>query len=69
MTYATKKLCPKTYLGKSCHRGHRGERYVSNGSCVDCSKLKFQAIVEHPDDIALLQNYADVLRAWRSTQR
>ena len=25
------------YLGSQCIRGHSGERYVANGSCIECS--------------------------------
>lgn len=28
----------KTYLGGECIRGHDGERFLSNGACVDCSR-------------------------------
>lgn len=28
----------KTYIGEPCVRRHAGERYLSNGACVDCSR-------------------------------
>lgn len=28
----------KTYQGSVCRRGHSGERYVANRSCVECSQ-------------------------------
>jgi hypothetical protein len=30
----------ETYLGKPCVHGHSGLRYVSNGGCVTCNKIK-----------------------------
>lgn len=28
----------ETYIGKSCKRGHSGERYLSSRNCVGCAK-------------------------------
>lgn len=29
---------PNTYQGRSCIRGHDGERFLSSGACVHCSR-------------------------------
>jgi hypothetical protein len=28
------------YLGKPCKQGHSGERYASNGACMECSRAQ-----------------------------
>jgi hypothetical protein len=33
----------KRYIGVDCLQGHGGERFASNGRCVQCHKIKKQA--------------------------
>lgn len=34
---AAKSGLNKYYTGKSCRNGHKAERYVLNGTCVQCA--------------------------------
>lgn len=42
----------RTYLGKSCKGGHRGERYVRSALCVDCPSARGGRRLSGNDPIA-----------------
>lgn len=35
------------YTGKPCNRGHDAERFVSNGSCIQCQKARTRVYVQN----------------------
>lgn len=37
-TAETRAVSANTYVGSPCIRGHDGERFLSNGACVECSR-------------------------------
>jgi hypothetical protein len=45
------------FTGKPCKHGHVGERFVANGTCIECQRIRLGALSETPETKARAAAY------------